>query len=46
MTEWLQKWSLLFWFIVSNGFDLKKANQDADQTLRKIEWDIKNDNPL
>ena len=44
MTDWLVKWILFTWFIVSNGFNLKKANEDAEQTYRKLEWDIKNDN--
>ena len=46
MREFYQKCLLMIWFIVSNGFNLKKANKDAEQTLRKVEWDIKNDIPL
>lgn len=41
MKQWLVKWILFVWFIVSNGFSIKKANEDAKQTLRKIEWDLK-----
>lgn len=44
LKNWFVKWIIFIWFIVSNGFNLKKANEDAAQTLRKVEWDIKNDN--
>ncbi len=40
MKQWFVKWTLFTWFVVSNGFNLKAANKDAAQTLRKLKWDM------
>lgn len=39
--NWVIKWYLFFWFIFRNWFNIKKAEEEATQTLRKLEWDEK-----
>lgn len=33
-------WILMMWFIIKNGFSLKKANEDADRVLAELEDEV------